>query len=283
MEHSLLVTLECGSRVISVGTGGDLALLGISGIEAAEYEVDIESNGSLDGGYVAGARIAQRTISITTHTGSDDPETMRSRLIHLFRPHPDTKVTVSRNGISRWIIGRCLEPVFTQANMYQPARVTIKIVCPQPYFCDPDNFGQDITRNIDNVVMPFIIPPEGLVVSMLEQNSSVELTNGGDVACGLRAHIEMHGPVTDPCIINTGTGEHIRVLGSFDSGDVLVISTEQRAKSVQLNGQNHMHRLDRSSVFFSLAVGDNTIRYSASDGHGNMAMYIYYTPLYLGV
>ena len=89
--------------------------------------------------------------------------------------------------------------------------------------------------------------------------------------------------MTAPCIFNTVTGERIRLLGQYAPGDVIEISTEPRAKSVRLNGENIMHRLDRSSSFFGLAVGGNTVRYTADDGYSNMAMYIFFTPLYLGV
>lgn len=283
MRKSILVTLECAGKTLSVGTGGELALLGISGIAAADFDVDIESSGSLDGGYVSGARIAQRTIRITTHTGFEQPEELRGRLISMFRPDVDTVVTVNRCGTARWITGRCTEVRVTEENMYTPVRVEISIVCPQPYFRDPDDFGEDIARHVDNVVMPFVVPPEGFVAAILGQQRSVALTNRGDVSCGLRVRMEIKGSVTSPSIVNTVTSEVIRLLGSFSAGDVIEISTEPRAKAVRLNGVNIMHRLDRASSFFSLAVGENAVRYTADDGYNNMAMFIYYTPLYLGV
>ena len=283
MKKTMLVTLECAGKSLSVGTGGELPLLGISGIAAADFEVDIESGGSLDGGYISGARISQRAVTVSTHTGFERPEELRSRLIRMFRPDVDTVVTVNRCGTVRWITGRCTEVRVTEENMYTPARVEIYFVCPQPYFRDPDDFGEDIARHIDRTIIPFVIPRSGFVPAVLGQKSSVTLTNSGDVACGLRARIEITGPVTAPAIINTVTGEHIRLLGDFAAGDVIEISTEPRAKSVRLNGRNIMHRLDRASAFFSLAVGENTVRYTADDGYGNMAMYIFFTPLYLGV
>jgi len=283
MQKYILVTLECAGKSITIGTGGDLALLGISGIAAAEFDVDIESNGTLDGGYVSGARISQRTITVATYTGFEESDVLRDRLIHMLRPHDDVVVNICRNGVTRWINGRILELRIEEENMYRPAQVTITIVCPQPWFRDPDDFGQDIAQHVDNVVMPFVIPPEGFVVGTLGQRSIVNLTNSGDVACGLRARVEIKGAVTSPSIVNTGTGEFIKLLGSFSAGDVIEISTEPRAKAVRLNGVNIMHRLDRASAFFGLAVGENTVRYTADDGYNNMAMYIFYTPLYLGV
>ncbi len=283
MRKTLLVELECAGKKITIGTGGDLPLLGISGIAAAEFDVDIQSNGSLDGGYISGARISQRTLTITTHTGFENAEELRSRMIHMLRPHEDTIVTVTREGVTRWTTGRMLEPRIEEENMYQPSRITLTIACPLPYFRDPDDFGEDIAQHLDKVVMPFVVPPSGFVVAALSQRQNVSLTNAGDVACGLRARIEINGPVTAPGIINTGTGEYIRLLGSFSSGDVIEISTETKAKSVRLNGENIMHRLDRASTFFGLSVGANGVRYSADDGYNNMSMFLFYTPLYLGV
>lgn len=76
---------------------------------------------------------------------------------------------------------------------------------------------------------------------------------------------------------------YVRILGTFSEGDIVLIDFENC--TIRKNGTNWIQYIDRSSTFtqMGLELGDNKIGFSADDGDGNMAVYVYYNKLYLGL
>ena len=76
---------------------------------------------------------------------------------------------------------------------------------------------------------------------------------------------------------------YVRILGNFYEGDVVVIDFENC--TIRKNDVNWIQHIDRSSTFteMGLNIGDSTIGFEADDGDGNMAVFVYYNKLYLGL
>jgi hypothetical protein len=72
--------------------------------------------------------------------------------------------------------------------------------------------------------------------------------------------IEVKGTCQNPKIENETTGEFIAFKDLImDADDVLVIDTTFGQKKVELNGENIFNKLDFTSTFFNLQIGDNVI------------------------
>jgi hypothetical protein len=71
------------------------------------------------------------------------------------------------------------------------------------------------------------------------------------------------GPVTNPKILNTATGQYITVKLTLATGDVLIIDTQSRA--IRLNGVNRNNVLDTTSAFFKIPAGGTSLQFASSD------------------
>lgn len=72
------------------------------------------------------------------------------------------------------------------------------------------------------------------------------------------------GPVINPKIANTATGQFVRVNISVAAGDTLLIDSDSRV--VRLNGANRNINLDVNSSFFTIPPGGTTLSFSSTDG-----------------
>ena len=72
----------------------------------------------------------------------------------------------------------------------------------------------------------------------------------------------------------------VTVLDSRTEKNLLSEITE---KSITLNGENIINRINRQSSFFNLKVGTSTIKYSSEKGYVNIDVNIYFYKKYIGV
>ena len=98
---------------------------------------------------------------------------------------------------------------------------------------------------------------------------AVTATNDGEFPTPWVATLT--GPLTSPRITNATSDETIRIDGTLESGETLVIDSADR--SILLNGTTQRYRWLRSqSQWFDLAPGDNTIRFAATAGTGSLQL-----------
>lgn len=89
-------------------------------------------------------------------------------------------------------------------------------------------------------------------------------TNNGNVP-SYPVSIDVYGPVTNPIVTNTLTGEYIQVNQSLGSGtDHLNIQYDKDTLSVTLNGTNVLNSVTSGSTYFKIKPGVNPITLSGS-------------------
>ena len=279
------IQITVGDKTITVGKNSPYKLLSHSGLDAATFEVAMQSSGAADGGHIQTARIASRTIAISFDITGDQYERLRHELTSLYTPHKEVTLTVSRFDETRQISGRLSVVTVTQATVFDYPTVQLTILCPQPYLVSVDNFGRNLAEKTALFHLPAVSPiGTTFPISVKAFEERVHIENDGDVPCGLVARFVMRGSVTNPLIRNYTTGAAVKVQDTFAQGDVLEISTVTGAKTVTKNGTNIINKTDRSSVFSDfLQVGENEISYDATSGEDSMDVYIYYSPLSLGI
>lgn len=118
----------------------------------------------------------------------------------------------------------------------------------------------------------------GIKKSILE----TEIENVGDVESGFRVRFIAKGEVVNPAIINSYTGEKIKINITMKKGDIIEVINEPTRKLVYFNGAKRFNILDRLNTnFFTLDVGKNLIGYQADVNVVNLDVVLYYSPLYM--
>ena len=203
-------------------------------------------------------------------------------------------------GVSRNIEYRLEGWTFkAKASLDARLAIVVDLYCPDPYMLNIDNFGKNMAAYTPLFAFPWIItakkvtglkrPYAGLALGgraagYRTLHKEVALSNDGDVPTGvIIKFVATRGPVSNPKITRTGTGQFMRVKVEMAKGDVLVIDTNERHQIVELNGVNCYQRVDRRSEPFQLDVGENYLEYAADTNYVNLDVNIYYTPKYLGV
>ena len=112
-----------------------------------------------------------------------------------------------------------------------------------------------------------------------KQNTAI---NYGQVYAPVKIIIK--GSCVNPSVVNVTTGEYIRfkdlVMLEYDE---LTINTGFGEKKVTLNGENVFHKLDFSSTFFSLELGENSISFTDESMESTASIYFYYKNLYIQI
>ena len=96
--------------------------------------------------------------------------------------------------------------------------------------------------------------------------------------------IRIIGACVNPRIDNLTTGEFIKFKNlTLDSDDVLEIDTTFGQKKVLLNGQNAFNKLDFSSTFFNLKIGENLIEFMDDTGSTTATIHFIYKNLFITI
>jgi hypothetical protein len=299
--NTITIKLTCNGRTLAMGPGEDLDITKVTGLESSEIEISTSDNAMVDGASVDGKKIKPRPIHIEASFRStkNNPEN-RANVIKFFNPKYTGKALITNMGVSRNIEYELEGWTFaTVSNMDNKLRILIDLICPDPYMLNVDNFG----KNMANITALFAFPWRvtaakvtdvaqpyrgcalgGMTMGYRTLHKEVVLSNDGDIPTGVQIQfIATRGPVTNPKITNTGTGQYMRVNVEMAKGDVLLIDTNDRHQRITLNEVNYYQHVDRLSDPFQLAVGDNYLEYDADANYTNLDVNLFYTPKYLGV
>nr|DAU31685.1 MAG TPA: tail protein [Caudoviricetes sp.] len=303
-RNTLRIELTCNGRTLAMGPGEDLDITAISGLESSEIEISTSDNALVDGVTVDGKKIGKRPIHIEAKFRSDrnNPEN-RQAVIKFFNPKYTGKALITNMGTSRNIEYELEGWTFaTQKNLDTKLGIVVDLMCPDPYMLNVDNFG----KNMANITPQFHFPwhslprratnkkdyPEqarglmlgGMIMGYRTLHKEVVLANDGDVPTSIQIQfVAKRGPVKNPKITNTRTGQFMRVVCDMEQGDIILIDTDPRHQIIELNGVNYYHHIDRKSEPFELAVGDNYLEYDADENYVNLDVNLFYRPKYLGV
>jgi hypothetical protein len=109
--------------------------------------------------------------------------------------------------------------------------------------------------------------------------------NGGNVESGFICTFRSYGgTVKNPSVINSITGEQIRILYNMQKGDKIEVINRLQEKQVLINGVNGFRYYDaKNSRFFKIAVGTNIIGYSADENINNLFVSVSYIPNFTSV
>lgn len=304
-KNTLTIELTCNGKTLRMGPGEDIDITAVTGLESSELDISTSDNALVDGASVDGKKIKPRPIHIEASfkSNKNNPEN-RANVIKFFNPKYTGKALITNMGVSRNIEYELEGWTFASVrNMDNKLKILVDLLCPDPYMLNVDNYG----KNMANISALFAFPwrmlstrmtsgkldyPDkargmllgGMTMGYRTLCKEVVLANDGDVPTGVQIQfVATRGPVTNPKITNTGTGQYMRVNVAMQQGDILLIDTNDRHQVITLNGVNYYQHIDRKSEPFKLAVGDNYLEYDADENYTNLDVNLFYTPKYLGV
>lgn len=304
-KNTLTIELTCNGKTLRMGPGEDIDITAVTGLESSELDISTSDNALVDGASVDGKKIKPRPIHIEASfkSNKNNPEN-RANVIKFFNPKYTGKALITNMGVSRNIEYELEGWTFASVrNMDNKLKILVDLLCPDPYMLNVDNYG----KNMANISALFAFPwrmlstrmtsgkldyPDkargmllgGMTMGYRTLYKEVVLANDGDVPTGVQIQfVATRGPVTNPKITNTGTGQYMRVNVAMQQGDILLIDTNDRHQVITLNGVNYYQHIDRKSEPFKLAMGDNYLEYDADENYTNLDVNLFYTPKYLGV
>lgn len=191
------------------------------------------------------------------------------------------KITLELDGDKKEILG-VLDgsPVLPERarDIWQKFMITWK--CPDPYWHNPNQTSKPLQSYVGNFTLPFTLPFE-LGVS----GSRTVLHNDGDVPAPVT--IDIHGPTTNPQVINRTTGEYIRINRSIADDEILHVNTASGQQRVEIRRGDSVEQgfgyLDHESEMFSLEIGENEIEHIADAGNANATVVVNWQSRYTGM
>lgn len=284
MDKYIDIKLECNGKILEIGKDKLCKLINIEGISSSEYSVDIVNNAQFDGGSVKSKRVESRLITITAeYPSTEDTETRRQNLIRFLNPYLTGKLYVNYSGVKRVINYEVAGFKDSRENLYDPLKFIINLICPNPFFKDEREFSKNMAGKINSITVPFNIPARGMIMSAKVLRQEATIINNGDKDTGLIISFIAKGEVSNPKIENLTTGKFLRIVVDLMPGDILTINTNKGTKRIELNGKNISQKMDRSSSFIDMQVGENVLKYSADKGYTNLNVYPKWTAEFFGV
>ena len=256
---------------------------GLENFSAFESNVTVAQDYGRNGGSLVGIRLNDKTRTIKIcNVDWKNSDTTRMELQKYFIYGQKYKIYVTIGETTRWAEGvlyRMAIPEPTDEDY--KLNVTMSFEFGDPFLKSEDNFGKNIASLTPMFAFPWLSRMDkqnvyGTAVGIYNFEREVHLYNDGSYEAYPTIKITFKGIVTNPEIrINEG---FIRVLGTFNSDDEIVIDCSVSPMTVKNNGENILGKCDRESEFdnMNLQIGDNTLSFIAYSGSDDMNVFVYY-------
>lgn len=285
MNYKHDLWFHCNHKTLQMNSEKSIRVIDILGIEASSYSINT-TDSEQDGASVTSVKVEPREITITGDIKKDENESMvRDSLIRFFNPKAIGEMFITRNDIARKIQYRVSSLDFPTNKMYLYNEFTLSLESTEePYFSDAKNSGNYLTLISPQFTFPLAIPAvRGRAMGYRTFKPYLPLVNDGDKETGIQIIAVAKRGKVDNLKFILNNREYIKVNQTLKQWDILEINTNPRQKSVILNGENIIHRIDRNSSFFSLRMGKNILKYECDDGSTNIDIDVQFYRKYLGI
>lgn len=263
-----------------------MGLVELSGVDAPAIEIFTEKNAVGDGDIVTGQRTASRLITVKARArGTRLNRQMRALASSFFTPTYSFDATIAYNGSTRIARDCRLKALaLPTGNVYAPLDLTLSLLCPTGYLDGGGLHGEDLNSITPGLGWPFVsLEGRGFLFGLHNFSKTITVNNSGVAPTWARAVFTAIGTdaVQNPKL--TRGSAYVRVLCALNPGDALEIDTE--ARTVRLNGQNVLNKVDKRSNFqqMVMGVGLNTIGFDADTHDNQLSVRVYYAIRYNGM
>jgi len=259
---------------------------GADGLDGLDNNLFTIKGAGQDGETLTGQNLQARTITVEGQIYKD--ASARQRLIHAINPKNKGRLVYSNDNITRWIpCAISKAPAIARDGRFPNFQV--EFYCPYPFWREGSGDKQsvtDIALWIPAFSFEFEIPEDGFEFGYRSPSLIVNVANNGDVEAGILVEFRALGSTANPSLININTQEKLSLTRYMQAGDIIRVSTVYGGKKAELTRggvtTNIFNTVDADSTWLQLAVGDNLLRYDATE-IDNIEVSIYYDATYLGV
>lgn len=259
-------------------------ITGIDGISPSDAVINSTRNASADGSVYNSSYVDNRTITITLSVNSP-AEDNRINLYKYFKAKYPVRLYYKNAHRNVYIDGY----VESMPIGYFEKKEVVQIVifCPNPYFNNVEDSVTEFANTINLFEFPFAIEAEGIPFSEMAVNVETNVINNGDIETGVIIQILAIGSVTNPSFYNMRTGEFFIIDMELEQGDVVMINTRKKEKSVKLTHEgitsNIVGKIRFGSTWLQLVPDDNIFVATADLLPENMLCEFYLVDQYEGV
>lgn len=229
----------------------------IDGLTEISSDISSTTTIGVDGDSVNNIQAQPRSIVIDlTFEQGVNVEDAKRNILQYVKPKAAGALLWTQNNREKRIEGVIEEismPRFSNQVVMQ-----ITLYCSQPFWEDIDEFITQVTQFLDLHKFPIAFPSAGLPFGRYNNDTLTQsFTNNGDVAIG--AVFEIITLTTDLIhpVIYDKDRNFFGVNVTVSKGETLVINTIKGQKSVTMNGQNLISKIDNGSKWLELALGSN--------------------------
>lgn len=284
MDYKQNLIFKSNKKTLEMNSKLDIKVIDIQGIEASSYTINTTAS-EQDGANVTSVKVEPREITITGDIEKNENElTNRDFLIRFFNPKQTGEMYITRNNIERKIQYRVSSLDFPTNKMYDRIQFTLILESTEePYFSDAKNRGNYLTLISPQFTFPLVINPTK-IMGYKTFKPVMPLVNDGDKETGIEiVAVAKRGKVDNLKFI-LNNDKYIKLNNvTLNQWDELRINTNPRKKSITLNGENIINKIDRNNTFFSLKIGKNILKYECDNGGTNVDINVLFYRKYLGV
>lgn len=278
---------------IELGQSAPFFITTKDGMGGVDNDITSVNQFNMDGSYFVGQRLNNRSITLKGEILAKDQydlSNLRQKMSSVFTPSLNGNLRYEVDGkIYAIDVLVDVTPEFDNHQKNLTIGYTIKLLALQPYWYDVTQYDKLIPLSrIDGAMTWPLRITQNYIFSKLVSDTIVTINNTGDVPTGAVFTINVLGNVTNIKILNIATNDYFKIVGSFTSGQTIVVSTMRGKLSVRLltsDGYdiNIIGKRDVGSKFFELQKGDNYIQVLADTGQNLINSTMKFTPLVVGV
>lgn len=270
----------------------------ITGLGPVKATINTSEVSTMDGALYNSSRLDKRNIVLNLQflqSGAETIEDIRQRSYKFFPPKRNVRLIIETDNRTVETEG-CVEDN-TPDIFSKNEGCTVSILCPDPYL-----YSQEDSKTVFSGVEPrFTFPFSNesltepmLIMGVLLNKTEQVVIYKGEADVGMLIYIHAMGEATNLTIVNTTTGEKMKINtgripgGSIIKGDTIIIDTRignKKRLALLRDGKqtNILNCLERGFKWFTLTKGNNIFAYTAETGSDNLQFSIMNKVAYIGV
>lgn len=275
---------ESGNIIDMTNTANQYMISSLSGLAPPKAAVSTTRYAGSDGSYLSNAVLEKRNVVINFVMSGAGLEKRRQKLYNTVKVRKSVRIIYETLKTSVYIDG--IVETCTVSNFEQNTTGQISVICTDPFWRNTATDNIVLDTLFSAFEFPFAIEEEGIEFSYYDNTIAADILNDGEET-GFIAEITVSGMVKNPMLLNDETDEFLKINGTFEQGDLIIIDTRTMHKSITLVRKavrtNIINKFNSDSTWLTLITGGNRFRISAASGTEYLHVEFFHQNIYLGV
>lgn len=280
-----IVCENAGGQTIDFSAGDSpLEIVALDGFAEADYTVHTAQSSGQDGETYTGAQAQKRNPVITGYLQGNF-RWNRDRIYAFFPPRSEGLIYYYEDDADAGRKARYYVESIKIDNYGFLRSGVISLLCPDPRWYALEDELTSFASLQGGIIWPLELT-DPMEVTTLVKTIINTIRNDSAVVMGLTITFRSSGTVTNPSMLDVGTGKLLKVSTTMHAGDKIVITTGDGGKRARMMSggvtTNINNLLAYPPAWLQAQPGDNIYRYDADDGIDALSASIQSTPAYWG-